>query len=973
MCSEIISDFKKTKYINGQLNSFSRMGKPYNFKEVEETVLAFWKEHRIYEKIKERNSTGKPFYFLQGPPYTSGKLHLGQAWNNGMKDMVLRYRRMNGFDVWDRAGYDMHGLPTERKVMELHKLKTKEDIVRFGVEKFVQECMRWSLEKADAMSKDLWRLGVWMDYTDPYMPVKNEFMDGEWLLIKKAHEQNRLYEGDKTITWCPNCATAMAKHECEYKTVTEESIFLKFKVKGAKDEYLIIWTTTPWTILFNLAIMANPDVDYLKCKVGSEFWIVAKPLANVFISAVAGKQYEVLEEFKGSKLEGTEYEHPWYDMLPVYKELKKKYPKVHTVVLSDEYVDTGSGSGLVHCAPGCGPEDYEVGYRNNLPPFNNIDEQGVFPEETGQFSGLVAKKDDRKFIEALKKEGSLVAVSEVEHEYPHCERCHTPAIFRKTKQWFFKVEDLKDSMVKNNQNVYWVPKAGQNAFNSWLENLRDNSISKQRFWGTPVPIWICEKCSSHEVIGSADELRDRAKNIPDNLHKPWIDDVKFKCECGGVMKRVPDILDVWIDAGTASWNCLYYPKRSDFFERYFPADFILEGKDQIRGWFNMLLVASMIALEKPCFKAVYMHGFLTDVGGEKMSKSLGNIISPYELIDKYGADTLRYYTGEISPGLDMNFSWDDVKFKFKNIQVLWNIQNYLLDMTKTHGLTPKRTDADKLDLEEQYILSRVNSTLKLVSELHDKYQIDEIAPAIESLYLDLSRGYIQFIRDKEDRQLVVDTLYDGLLSIIKMLAPSLPFVSEAIFQTLKQEYGLEDESVHMCSWPSLNDALINPSVEEEMRIAKQVITMILGKREEVGIGVRWPLARAEIMLENPAVLKKTEALIMQQTNIKKLLTCKGDLRVELDTIMTPSLEQEGFAREIARRIQSMRKKAGLQKNDRVNVIVETDLVLEDGMMNELSEKVGADSLIFVKEAAEMAVVEDKVELHGKKFRFLLNT
>ncbi|MBW2990967.1 isoleucine--tRNA ligase, partial [Candidatus Woesearchaeota archaeon] len=886
------------------------MSKPYNFKEVETQVLKFWEDKDIYQKVKDKNNKGRPFYFLQGPPYTSGKIHIGQAWNNSMKDIALRYKRMKGFDVWDRAGYDMHGLPVSRKVMALNKLKMKEDIEKFGVEKFIKECIKFSTQTAEGMSKDLWRLGVWMDYKHAYLPIKNEFIEAEWFLVKKAEEQNRLYEGEKTMTWCPNCATAMAKHECDYKEVEDDSIFMKFKVKGKKDEYLIIWTTTPWTIMFNLAIMVNPDLDYVKAEVetkaGKEKWIVAKALVGVFIQGVADKKYKLVEEFKGSKLEGVEYEHPWNDKLKFFKELKKKHPKVHTVMLSTEYVDTGSGTGLVHCAPGCGPEDYEIGYRNNIPPFNNLDQHGIFPKEAGKFAGVVARTEDDKFTHELKKDGVLIAITKVKHDYPHCERCNTGVIFRKTKQWFFKVEDLKEEMIKANQDIYWVPQAGKNAFHSWLDNLRDNSITKQRYWGTPVPIWRCDKCKAYEVFGSAHELEQRAGKgkVPDNLHKPWIDKVTFKCKCSSVMKRIPEIIDVWVDAGTTSWSCLYYPQRTDFLERYFPADFILEGKDQIRGWFNLLMVASMIAFKKPSFKAVYMHGMITDVEGKKMSKSLGNIISPYELIDKHGADTLRYYMGETKAGFDMNFSWEEARLRFKNLQVFWNIHNYLLDLTRTYKLKPEKIDIAKTGIEEKYILSRVHSTMKTVGEKHEKCLLHELTPLIGELFLELSRNYIQFVRDKKDKQVVVDTVLECLVNIVKILAPSLPFITEAIYQSLKKEYGLKEEGVHLCEWPAYDDKMINPSIEEEVRVAKEVITLILGKREETGTGVRWPLARAEAFVDNPNALKKTQDLVKKQTNVKKLLINKGKLKVEVDTKLTPSLEQEGFAREITRRIQS---------------------------------------------------------------------
>jgi isoleucyl-tRNA synthetase len=946
---------------------------PYDFKSIEEGMLKLWKDKNIYERLKKRNKEGTPFYFLQGPPYTSGKLHIGHAWNN---DYSMRYKRMRGFDVWDRCGYDMHGLPTERKVMELHKLKTKESIVEFGVEKFVSACQDYAIDKAQVMSKDLWKLGVWMDYSDPYYPVREDFISGEWLLVKKAHEHGRLYEGDKTLTWCPVCATAMAKHECDYYPVKEDSIFLKFKVKSAKNDYLLIWTTTPWTIAFNLAIMANPDVDYVKCKVDDEYWILAKPLANVFMGSVVGKSYEVTEEFKGAKLEGLEYEHPWYSKLTVFKELKRKHPRVHTVVLSDEYVDTTAGTGLVHCAPGCGPEDFEVGYKNNLPPLNTLSEQGIFGKDSGEFEGLRAKKDDKKFIEALKKDFALIAVTPVEHDYPHCERCRTPAIFRKTRQWFFKVEDLKEEMVKYNQAVYWVPKSGQNAFNSWLENLRDNSISKQRFWGTPVPIWVCEKCSTYEVMGSVAELRERAGKLPPNLHKPWIDEVFLKCECSGRMKRVPDILDVWIDAGTASWNCLYYPQRTDLFMRYFPADFILEAKEQVRGWFNLLMVASMIVFNKPCFKSVYVHGMLTDFEGKKMSKSLGNVISPQEITSNFGSDTLRYYLCETKPGIDLNFSWEDVKFKYKNLQVLWNVQNYLLDVSRTYGIKPKPIQPDLLGAEERYILSRLNSTIIQVTLLHDNYLLNEITPVIEQVFLDLSRDYIQFVREKDDKQVVCDVVFESLLSIVKVLSPSLPFIADAIYQNLMQEFGLMEDSVHLCTWPQGNEALINPSLEEEVRVAKQVITLILAKREQAGFSVRWPLARAEVSLTNPAVLKRVEGLVMQQANVKKLLISKAlssELFVELDTVLTPALEQEGYAREIARRLQALRKKAGLVKSQRVRVVVVSEFILGRQRMDELKAKVGADTLEFTNSFVGSLGFEDSAEIRGKKFKFLLGS
>ena len=475
----------------------------YDTKELEPEIIKFWEKKKIYQKTKKKNKGKKKFYFLQGPPYTSGRLHMGHAWNSGMKDQILRYKRLRGFDVWDRGGYDMHGLPTELKVQALHNLETKEDIEHFGLEKFADECMKFAVENADLMSQDLWRMGVWMDHENAYMPVKNEYMENEWWLIKTANENNRLYRGLRTLPWCASCETAVAKHEQEYKTVKEISIFVKFQVKDKENEYLIIWTTTPWTIPFNLAIMVNPELDYVKCKVGDEYWIMAKQLSAPIVANFTKEKYEVVEEFKGEALEGLEYIHPLQDQIPDFKGLKQAHPKVHTVILSKEFVDTTAGSGLVHSAPGCGPEDFEVCYKFDIPPFNNLSEQGIFPETMGKFANLKAKKDDQKFIKALEDCKSLIAMTEVEHEYAHCWRCKQPVIFRATKQWFLKIEDLRDEMIRSNKDVNWVPKQSQESYNLWTKNLRDNSITKQRFWGTPAPIWVnTEDEKDYILIGS---------------------------------------------------------------------------------------------------------------------------------------------------------------------------------------------------------------------------------------------------------------------------------------------------------------------------------------------------------------------------------------------------------------------------------------------------------------------------------------
>lgn len=1006
----------------------------YNPQQLEPEILEFWKNTKAYEEAKEKNKGKESFYFLDGPPYTSGRVHIGTAWNKSLKDMVLRYKRMKGFDVWDRAGYDMHGLPVEHKVQEKFDIKHKDDIPKFGVQRFVEECKSLAMENMKLMNQDFIRMGVWMDFENAYYPLRTSFIEGEWWLIKKAHENGRLYEGMKTMSWCANCSTALAKHELEYNEISDDSIFLKFKVAGKDNEYLIIWTTTPWTICFNIAIMVNPELDYLRAKVGDETWILSKALAGVVVQNIANQpKLEIIEEFTGDKLEGMKYEHPWYEELKPMHEIKAE--KVFTVLMSKEYVDTTAGTGLVHCAPGCGPEDYEIGHRNGLPAYNNIDENGVFPQDMGRFAGLVAKKDDKKFIEEMRKDGFLIETTVVEHEYAHCWRCHKPIVFRTTRQWFFKVEDMKERMRELNSKIQWVPDwGGSRQFDSWLDNLRDNAITRQRVWGTPVPIWKCSSCEKYEVIGSVKELMEKCGDLPEDLHKPWIDELKMKCSCGAEMSRVPDILDVWIDAGTTSWTCLDYPQNTELFKRLFPADFILEGKDQIRGWFNLLFVASMVAMDECSYKAVYMHGFVQDAEGRKMSKSLGNVISPYEVIDQFGADTLRYYMISCSkPGVDINYNFDDMKVKHKNLMILWNLHKYIISLAKELDFNPFMSFMDDYSAEERYIMSRLHSTIAKVTEKLDGYFVDEAPMMIEQLFLDLSRTYIQLVRDKaavgseNERKIVAVVIANVLLNTLKMFAPVAPFITEAIYQNFAKEFGLKPASIHLHAWPKSDVKLIDEKLEKNMDIASSVIQAALSSREKVQMGARWPLKEVVIITGNKDTVDaiiEMEDVIKSQVNVKEVnvktalpgsktrvraeynklgpdfgelspaivaqiamnspesilnhiekenkyvlsingkevALTKEHLVVEreipknyiesqfrngcvyINTERTPELEGEGFAREMMRRAQQLRKKAGLEKQDRIylSVICDDDLKeMIEPHAAAIKEKVGA--------------------------------
>ena len=1039
----------------------------YDPSKLEPEILEFWKRHNIYEKAKEKNKAKQKFYFLDGPPYTSGKVHLGTAWNKALKDCVLRYKRMQGFDVWDRAGYDMHGMPTEQAVEKNLGLKHKDEIPIYGVANFVNACREFAITNMLSMNNDFKRIGTWMDFENAYQSIQNTYMEGEWWLIKKAYENGRLYEGEKTMHWCPECSTALAKHELVYENISDDSIFVKFPVKGRNNEFLLIWTTTPWTIPFNLGVMVNPNLNYVRAKVEHEVWIVAKELAKSVINDTAQKEFSILEEIKGSELIGLEYKHPFENEISQFKELKKKHPKVHTLVLSEEYVDISQGTGLVHMAPGCGPEDFEVGHRNGIPPFNTLTERGVF-EEIKIFNGLVAKKDDKKITEEIRKKGLLIAETKIEHDYAHCWRCKEPVIFRTTTQWFFKIEDLKEKMRELNKGIKWVPEfAGSRNLDNWLANLRDNGITRQRYWGTPLPIWKCAKCKDFVVVGSIEELKKLAGHIPEDLHKPWIDEVKIKCKCGAVKERIPDILDVWIDAGSASWNCLDFPRREDLFEKLYPADFILEGIDQIRGWFNLLFVASMVAMNCKSFNSVYMHGFINDAQGRKMSKSLGNYILPQEVIMDYGADTLRYYMiGGTSPGIDINYNFDDMKVKHKNLTVLWNLHRYIIEMTKNLKVNPNELDLEQyeLDIEEQYIFSKLNSTIRKISQLFEDYKLNEAPWQVEELFLELSRTYIQLTRDKasmgseEDKKVVIYSVYTVLLETLKLFAPIAPFITEMIYQNLKREFKLKEESIHLYSWPKYKEELIDKELENSMQVISEIVQSALSVREKIHLGIRWPLKEVVIAVKDEMIMNAIEKLrdvIKKQVNVKEVnvvesmpnvkVKLKADysqigpdfgdkspliiaqltidspetvlkhiqekgkysFKVDGETInivkehlivtrevplpyeegtfrngfiylnkeMTDELEAEGYAREIMRRVQALRKKAGLQRNDSISLFIKTDDELRE-MLKEwnlvIKEKVGASQFrISELEPSKEHEFVSKEKVKGKEFEICL--
>lgn len=1002
----------------------------YHPQDVEPEILELWDKLTIYQKLRERNKDKQPFYYLDGPPYTTGRIHVGHAWGKAMRDAILRYKRMQGFDVWDRPGFDMHGLPIEVKVEKQLGVKHKQEIIdKIGVQKFIETCEQYALDNLWPMVKDFKRLGVWLNWDNPYMTIKNEYIEGAWWALAKAHEKGYLYRGKKSMAWCPAGATALAKHELEYENRTDTSVYVKMKAADS-DEYFLIWTTTPWTIPFNMGIMVHPTIDYVKAKLdNSEIWIVAKDLAKNVIGRT-GHTYEIVGTVKGKQLEGTRYEQPYADDIPFHKEIEPKEKAAHTILLSERYVSTDQGTGLVHCAPGCGPEDYEVGQQYGLTPFNILKEDGTFPQDVQALAGKHAIKDPQAFIDPLEQKGILIATEKISHEYAHDWRYKEPIVYRSTDQWFLATEKLRDNMRDENKTVHWIPDwAGHRWFDSWLSSLQDWCISRQRFWGIPLPIWMSED-GDYFVIGTTKELEQLSGKKLENLHRPWIDEVIIEKD-GKQYRRVPDVLDVWLDSGVAPWATLGYPSDPALFEKLGFPDLILEAKDQIRGWFNSLMCMSMISFEKVPYKAVYMHGHINDSLGRKMSKSLGNTISPYEVIDNYGADTLRYYTiGAANAGVDLNYNHDDAKIKRRNLTVLWNLQKFVADLAKELNASPADiTPTNRL--EEQYIISKLHTTTEQATQLLDSYELEKIPPLLEELFLSLSRDYIQMARDKtadDEKKTVLHTTYTVLVGTLKLFAPIAPFITEKLWQELRP-YGLQEESVHLCTWPHADTKQKKPELEQAMNLAKNTIQAILHAREKAKLGIRWPVKNITVVVskEDTPLLEKTQDIITSQVNSKTLtisthcddvqeqlsldpgalgkqygklapaiqkqitqeqleniklkktvqfdvqgqpialtrehLIVKRDVPphlvhvefphgdVYLDTTRNDELDAEGYAREVMRRIQSLRKDAGLQKTDRITLHIETSDTLKhilNTWEDRITDKCGISTIHYGK-------------------------
>ncbi|MFQ6020777.1 MAG: isoleucine--tRNA ligase [Candidatus Aenigmatarchaeota archaeon] len=884
----------------------------YNAKEIESKILKLWKEKDIPEKVLKLKR-GKKFYFLDGPPYATGHIHMGIALNKILKDFYLRFFRMLGFDIWSQPGYDTHGLPIENQVQKKLDIKTKNEIEKFGIENFVKECRKFATKYIDVMRDQFLNLGVWMDWKNPYLTLTNDYIEGAWFTFKKAFDKGLLFKGDYPVHVCPKCETAVAYNEIIYKKISEESIYVKFPVKEKENEFLLIWTTTPWTLPANTGIMVHPRFEYSKVKVNNEILIIAKDLIENVMEKKKIKKYEIIETFPGKKLEGLEYESPLKNKLPLQQNIKPR------VILSEQFVSLEEGSGLVHTAPGHGREDYKAGKEAGLASLSPLTLNGIFKEEAGFLEGKFAKDADPLIVEEFEKKNAIFAKEKITHDYPLCWRCETPLLMLSVPQWFFKVRNLRKKLLEENKNVNWIPKWAGKRFNNWLESLDDWPISRQRYWGIPLPIWICKKCNKTKVIGSIGELPEKISDI----HRPYIDEIILDCECGEKMERVEDVLDVWFDSGVASWASLGYPKRKDLFEVMWPADLNLEGPDQIRGWWNSELITSVITFDKAPFKNILFHGFVLDAHGKKMSKSKGGV-APEEVIEKYGRDVLRYYFLRSDPSLDFYFKWDDVKEVLKFFTVFYNSAKFFETYCKKERL-------EHLKTEDKWLLSRVNNLIMNCRKLNQNFNHSKAVELIENFILeDLSHWYIKIIRDrtwptynKKDKKAAFATLYYALDKVVKLLAPICPFLAEEIYQNI-----FEGESVHLEDYPEEDKRLIDNKLEKQMTIVRKIVEASNAIRHEKGLKLKYTLQTLAIDGKEDILdsVKKFEEIIKNRANVKevKIKKVKGMKKFEygkifLETKASKELKKEWLLRELIRNVQKKRKQLKLNVSDKITL------------------------------------------------------
>ena len=856
---------------------YKKVDTSLNFVEREKEIIAFWKENGIFEKSVQKNEGGEEFSFFDGPPTANGKPHIGHILTRVMKDIIPRYQTMKGKHVLRKAGWDTHGLPVELEVEKSLGMDGKQDIEKYGIEPFIKKCKESVWKYTDEWRKMSDRVGYWVDMDNPYVTYHDDYIESVWWALKEIWKKGLLYKGHKIVPYCPRCGTALSSHEVAqgYKDAKETSVVARFKVKGRENAYILAWTTTPWTLPSNVALCMNPDETYVEIESDGARYIMAEALVPNFF-----ENYTLIEKRTGKEYEGTEYE-------PLFSYSVGSFREKAFYVVCDTYVTLTDGTGVVHIAPAFGEDDYKVGRRYNLPVVQLVNERGCFDARCPELDGLFAKKADKLILDMLEERGLLFKKVPFEHSYPFCWRCDTPLLYYARSSWFIEVTKVKEHLIAANRSVNWMPETiKEGRMGNFLENVIDWGLSRDRYWGTPLPVWVCPDCGEIEVIGSKAELKEKCHVEGEiELHRPYLDDLTCTCpKCGGKMKRTPEVIDCWFDSGSMPFAQYHYPfENKDLFEETFPADFISEAVDQTRGWFYTLLAISTILFDRAPFKNCIVLGHVNDKDGVKMSKHKGNVVDPWSVLDKQGADAVRwYFYTNSAPWIPSRFGAEavsEVQRKFQG--TLWNTYAFFALYAEIDGYDPSKYDLKncKLSLMDKWVLSKLNTLVKNVDEMLAEYNITDSARAIQDFSDVLSNWYVRRGRDRywgsemtEDKAAAYTTLYTVLVTLAKVIAPYTPFMAEMMYQNLVPAfYPTAPESVHLCDFPAADESYIDPALEKGMADVLDVVALGRAARNAGSVKNRQPLSEMLVASNRPLqIADGLAAVTLDELNVKKM-------------------------------------------------------------------------------------------------------
>lgn len=856
---------------------YKKVDTSLNFVEREKEIIAFWKENDIFEKSVKKNEGGEEFSFFDGPPTANGKPHIGHILTRVMKDIIPRYQTMKGKHVLRKAGWDTHGLPVELEVEKSLGMDGKQDIEKYGIEPFIKKCKESVWKYTDEWRKMSDRVGYWVDMDNPYVTYHDDYIESVWWALKEIHKKGLLYKGHKIVPYCPRCGTALSSHEVAqgYKDVKETSVVARFRVKGRENTYILAWTTTPWTLPSNVALCMNPDETYVEIEADGARYIMAEALVPNFFET-----YTLIEKRTGKEYEGTEYE-------PLFSYSVGSFREKAFYVVCDSYVTLTDGTGVVHIAPAFGEDDYKVGRRYNLPVVQLVNERGCFDERCPELNGLFAKKADKVILDMLEEKGLLFKKLPFEHSYPFCWRCDTPLLYYARSSWFIEVTKVKEHLIAANRSVNWMPETiKEGRMGNFLENVIDWGLSRDRYWGTPLPVWVCPDCGAIEVIGSKAELKEKCGVKGDiELHRPYLDELTCACpKCGGKMKRTPEVIDCWFDSGSMPFAQYHYPfENKDLFEETFPADFISEAVDQTRGWFYTLLAISTILFDRAPFKNCIVLGHVNDKDGVKMSKHKGNVVDPWSVLDKQGADAVRwYFYTNSAPWIPSRFGAEavsEVQRKFQG--TLWNTYAFFTLYAEIDKYDPSKYDLKKcrLSLMDKWVLSKLNTLVRNVDQMLAAYNITDSARAIQDFSDVLSNWYVRRGRDRywgsemtEDKAAAYTTLYTVLVTLAKVAAPYTPFMAEMMYQNLVPAFfPSAPQSVHLCDFPAADESFIDPALEKGMADVLDVVALGRAARNSGSVKNRQPLSEMLVASNRPLSIEgELMAVALDELNVKKM-------------------------------------------------------------------------------------------------------